>query len=144
MLFPYREYRINPTVVFPDGVLYRPEVRVHVIGPTDDVFLRGLVDTGADSTIFPRSIADAIGVELDDSRTSRASGFTGDQVAVTYAEVELEVMQRDEHRRWRTLVGFVDYARPEWEQTLLGRSGFLDQFRATLDAKGKQLELTGI
>jgi hypothetical protein len=45
MLFAYRKYRIKRTPVFPGGILYRPEVLVHVIGPAGDVFLRGLVDS---------------------------------------------------------------------------------------------------
>jgi predicted aspartyl protease len=141
MLFLYRKYRIRPTPVFPGGVLYRPEVLVRIIGPSGDVFLRGLVDTGADSTILPRSIATSLGVAFCDGDTSRAAGFTGDQLDVVYAEVEFEVIQRGEQHRWRTLVGFVDYPRPELEQTLLGRVGFLDQFMATFDPDHNQVEL---
>lgn len=141
MLFPYRTYHITKTPVFPEGVLYRPEVVVHVTGPTGDVFIRGLVDTGADNTIFPRSIAEAIGLTLADAHTSPAAGFTGDQVDIAYANVQLEVMQREERHLWRAVVGFVDYPQPELEQTLLGRVGFLDQFKAVFDAAHSELEL---
>jgi hypothetical protein len=144
MIFPYRRYPISPTPAFPGGVLYRPEVLIHVFGPADDVFLRGLVDTGADSTIFPRSLAEVLGVDLDYSQTFIAAGFTGDEVAVAYAEIELEVKQGKEGRRWRTIVGFVDYPEPESEQTLLGRVGFLDQFRSTFDPVHNELTLLGI
>jgi hypothetical protein len=79
---------------------------------------------------------------MDDAATSRAAGFTGDQTEIAYATVALEVMQRQERHRWSAVVGFVDYQRPELEQTLLGRVGFLDEFTASFDTRRHQLELT--
>jgi hypothetical protein len=142
MLFDFCKYKVKRSPVFRSGVLYRPEVLVRVISPTVDVFVRGLVDTGADSTLFPRSIAESLGISLDDVATSPATGFTGDQLQVAYGRLELEVAQRDEQHRWSAVVGFVDYPRPEFEQTLLGRVGFLDEFTAVFDTRRHLLELT--
>lgn len=140
MLFPYRQYQVTPSPAFPDGVLYRPEVRVRITGPAGDVFLRGVVDTGADTTIFPRQVADEIGLAIEDE-TWQIAGFTGDRTSVVYAEVELTVIQHEEQHHWRGIVGFVEYARPDLQEPLLGRVGFLDQFYAGFDPKRRQLEM---
>ena len=56
MIFDYCEYVVPDDDDF--GLLLRPEIPVELIGPKGTVVRRGLVDTGSDNTIFPKSVAD--------------------------------------------------------------------------------------
>ncbi len=48
--FPYQRYDINPSRLTTDSSnLYRPEIPFRAVGNRGDLYLWGLVDTGADS-----------------------------------------------------------------------------------------------
>ena len=141
MKFPYQRYEVEPSPAFSSGVVHRPEVPLRVIGPTGDAIFLALVDSGADGTILPKSIGEAIGVALDEQQSVPAAGFGGGQAAVLAGRVEVEVQQGGEHHRWAATVGFVDFASPEDEHTILGHAGFLDYFVATFDGERHELEL---
>jgi hypothetical protein len=70
MIFPYQ-----PVIVAaPDGdfiELLRPEIEISIVGRSGTATLVGLVDTGSENTIFPKSIAD----DLERSnKTSKRGG----------------------------------------------------------------------
>ena len=58
-------HEVESTPLTPQGLVYRPEISVRVIGSQDEIYLMALVDTGADETILPLSLAQLLGVDVD-------------------------------------------------------------------------------
>jgi hypothetical protein len=122
--------------------MYRPEVQVTLIGLKARETIQALVDTGSDETVFPMSLADAIGVKLNRSLIGQASAVGGHAVQLVPGEVTIEITQDEVTHRWTTAVTFLDVGSPEDEVALLGYAGFLEYFRATFDSEHQELELT--
>jgi hypothetical protein len=91
MKFPYASYEVDPSPTLPDGIVFRPEVTVHVIGPRRIEKIQALVDTGSDETVFPVSLAKAVGVHLVHSRTGQASAVGGHAVELIPGQVTLQL-----------------------------------------------------
>ena len=142
MTFPYQRYEIERSPAFGDqSILYRPEVPVRVIGLSGDATFLALLDTGADGTLLPLSIASAIGIPVDTHQTSNTAGLAGHLVPVHPGQVDIEISQDEESYRWTSMVGFVDYPDPTYEQGILGHFGCLDFFIATFVGSRREVEL---
>ena len=141
MKFDYRGY----VSVFPGTkdyrLILRPVITIRVIGPKAEARWDALVDSGADETLFPRSLAEALGVELDSQRTSVAAGISGEPLKIQYGDVELRLESGPEIVAWRTTVGFVDFGSASEEVIILGHGGCLDYFTATFRGEIAELEL---
>lgn len=98
------------------------------------------MDTGADETLLPLSLAELLAVELEDT-TSQAKGISGDQLMVHHGDVEFEIAGEGQTVRWRSTVGFVAFTSSDDEVIVLGHSGWLDYFTATFDGENAELEL---
>ena len=142
MRFGYSSYEVDPSPTVPDGILYRPEVTIDVIGPTRHETIQALVDTGSDETVFPASLARAIGVRLDHASPGSASAVGGHVIRLIPGEVVLQLKGDGLTYRWQTIVGFLEVAEPADEVALLGYAGFLEYFLATFNSEAYQLELT--
>jgi hypothetical protein len=92
-----------------------------------------LVDTGADNTILPESIARLLGIPLQPCKGPSATAFGGQKIALSFADVELELTHPESSFRWETRVYFVSGGSDE-EAIILGHQGFLDYFIVTFDA----------
>jgi hypothetical protein len=141
MKFRYAHYEIDPSPTVPTGILCRPEIPVDVIGPRNVETVQALIDSGSDETVFPASLADAIGVQLQWDATGQAAAVGGHVVNLIPGSVILEIALGEEKYRWRTTVQFLQVEDPEQEVALLGYAGFLEFFRATLDSETRELEL---
>ena len=141
MKFRYASYEVDPSPTVPSGVLYRPEVTIDVVGPRRIETIQALVDTGSDETVFPASLANAIGVQLDHGSAGHASAVGGHAVQLVPGSVMLQVTQGQETYRWQVTVGFLEVEEPEDEIALLGYAGFLEFFRAVFDSQSHELEL---
>jgi len=141
MKFLYREYVSQ----FPGSsdfrLILRPVITVRISGPSAEARWDALVDTGADETLLPLSLAELLGVDLDRERSSQAAGVSGDKLTIYYGEVQFEIEAGTEQFNWRTTVGFVDFASTDDEVIVLGHGGCLDYFTATFDGENAQLEL---
>ena len=142
MKFAYREY----VSVFPGTndfrLILRPIITIRVIGPKADARWDALVDSGADETLFPLSLAEALGIELDQQMTSEAAGISGDRLKIHYGDVELLIESGKESISWKTTVGFVDFGSASDEVIILGHGGCLDFLTVTFDGENAELELT--
>lgn len=141
MKFRYSSYEVDPSPAIADGILYRPEIVIDVIGSRDRASIQALVDTGSDETVFPMSLARAIGVEVDRESVGKASAVGGHEIDLLPGAVTLQVAQDGQVWRWRAVVEFLDVREPENEVALLGYAGFLEYFRATFDSENLELEL---
>lgn len=115
--------------------------RVRVTGLEGSISFLALLDTGADATLFPQSIADAIGIKIDESRRTTVSGIGGEPLIAHTGEVKLELITFRESIRWKTQVGFASFTSPEHEVGILGMTGALDLFVATFDGEKREVEL---
>ncbi len=133
MRFPFQHYRTPPSPVNGSEELWRPEIPLHLIGKTGELFTNGLLDTGADGVLISRSIADDIGVALDDSLRWYVRGVSGESLEAVLGHVEIEVMDHQDSMCWLMPVGVVTFDDPANDDiVLLGQTGFLQYFDARL------------
>ncbi|HUG91396.1 MAG TPA: hypothetical protein VML55_11210 [Planctomycetaceae bacterium] len=105
----------------------RPVLAVRLTGPADTKLRDGLLDSGADDTIFTKPLATLLGIDLRraEERLIALAGRKG-PVRCKYAPVQLRVTDGvSETYKWNAVVGFVA-ARLHYN--LLGHAGFLEFF----------------
>jgi hypothetical protein len=141
MIFPYQ-----PVIVAGPGgdflELLRPEIEVSIVGRSGMATFVGLVDTGSDNTIFPKSIADDLGIPLTPSSSPPAKSFGGHSIPLSAGTVLLQLASDEIIVRWQSMINFYDFDSPELETVILGHAGFLEFFSATFDGKDGTLTLT--
>ena len=98
------------------------------------------MDTGADNTILPERVARVLGIPLVRGTGPAARAFGGQEIALSYADVDLELVHADESLRWLAHVYFLAGDADE-ETIILGHQGFLDYFTATFIGEECALEL---
>jgi len=99
---------------------------------------KGLLDSGADDTVFPDLVAAGIG--LSQAPTGGASGVGSmSAVVLRYAEVVLRISDGREHREWPARVGFTS---APLHRPLLDFAGFLQFFTASFHGDRELAELT--
>ena len=141
MRFPY-SLNIAPSIDTGDEiVLLRPEIPLRIYGPVGEADLLALVDTGADNSILPLSIAVDLGIQTTAGQGPGAAAFGGQQIALSFAEVVLELAQDDVSIRWRARLYFADFSDETEKAIILGHEGFLDYFTATFIGEDCVLEL---
>jgi hypothetical protein len=120
--------------------LLRPEIEVSIEGVLGRATVVGLVDTGSDNTIFPKSVADVLGIRLSPSSAPPALTFGGLSIPLSAGVVTLQLESDDASVRWQTTINFYEFESPELEAVILGHTGFLEYFTATFD--GQKCTLT--
>jgi len=142
MKWAYRRYAVGRSRICPEGIVCRPEAKVRVGGRLGNAYLRVLVDTGADHTVLPFSIAAVIGAELFENEPDEAKGFSGHEISIIPGKVELELLGDTESYKWDAVVGFARFASLEDECSILGHTGCLEFFCASFDGGSKLVELS--
>lgn len=97
---------------------------VNVPGQYPVVF-DALVDTGADVSLFPHSVADRLGLDLSQLPDVTVFAAIGGQCHYHLHEVELELRRAPGVFRWKGSVGFVGR---EMSYAILGTRGFFQHF----------------
>jgi hypothetical protein len=121
-------------------VIFRPEVRIKIHGPKGFGDFLALVDTGADNTILPESIAQELGITSIACKGPSATAFGGQEIALSYADIELELVHPTESLRWLARIYFFAGG-DDTETLILGHQGFLDYFTATFKGEDCSLDL---
>jgi predicted aspartyl protease len=122
-------------------VIFCPEVPLRIHGPSGSRDFVALVDTGADNTILPTSIARDLSIPLIAGRGPGATAFGGQRIALSYSDVDLELIHGDGSVRWPARVYFAESSDDGDEIIILGHQGFLDYFTATFIGEECALEL---
>jgi hypothetical protein len=101
-----------------------------------------LVDTGSDDTLFPLSVGRRVGATLDPGQSWAIEEIGGGQpLTVILGEVTLELVGNNQTFRWQAKIGFIDFADPLDEVSVLGHAGFIDYFRVTCDGNLREVEI---
>lgn len=125
-----------------DGLLAgRPEVVLTVHGERAARSYRALVDTGADRSVFPRSMADDLGIRLNEAKGNGGTTFSGETLSLKVGMVLLELADETALLRWPAAVLFHDFHSGSEESIVLGHAGFLEYFSATFDGYEGSLSL---
>jgi len=136
MKFKYRRYLAQ----LADGVapltVYSPALPLILQGPKAITRRMALVDTGADFTLLPHSLAIELGIAVERDRAIELSGVGHSTIEASPANVSFELRQGNESVRWKGRAYFADQ-----DYLLLGNEGFLERFKATFDWSQKTLEL---
>jgi hypothetical protein len=141
MIFSYTRYEVDESPTNPIDIVYRPEVFIRIIGETSDAYLLALVDTGADETVLPLSLAESIGTRPDGLQTTFAAGVGGHSIELFPGSVELQLLNGSESYRWRAMVSFAKFRDPADECAILGHVAALEFFTATFDGEHQQFSL---
>ena len=80
----------DPTVIF------RPEIRIMVHGPKGSREVLALVDTGSDDTVLSERVARDLGIPLVRGTGPAVRVFGGQEIDLSYADVELELIHPTE------------------------------------------------
>jgi hypothetical protein len=142
LFFPYTTYPTPNPIWTLHGRKGRPRpvIFVGVIGPNGTAVEKGLLDIGADDTVFPDLVATDIGIDLSQAPTGGASGVgLMSAVVLRYTEVVLRISDGQEHREWPARVGFTSAL---LHRPLLGYAGFLQFFTANFHGDRELAELT--
>jgi hypothetical protein len=121
-------------------VIFRPEIDLIVHGPNGSADFLALVDSGADNTIFPELVARTLGIQPIVAKGPAAKAFGGQEMALSYADVKLELVHPERSLRWLARVYFV-VEEQEDQALVLGHQGFLDYFTATFVGEECVLDL---
>jgi hypothetical protein len=144
MKWPYFRYEVDRSHICPDGVVFRPEARICVHGTTAEAIIGILIDTGADHTLMPISLARRIGAKLYEDQHDSARGVGGHGIEMIPGEVELELLSTEGTCKWPAVVAFAEFDSPDDECSILGHAGCLEHFLAVFDGAQRTVELTPI
>src|SRR5262245_13693019 len=122
MKWAYRRYTVDRSRICPSGIVFRPEAKIRIGGRRGDTYLRGILDTGADHTVLPYSVAEDIDAELFEDDADTARGVGGHEIAVIPGKVELELLDGTEAYRWTAIVGFAKFESAIDECSVLGHT----------------------
>lgn len=142
MRFDYRRLRVNrPIPTMPGAtVRYKPvfHIRIEHAGVTWPI--AGLLDSGADDTVFPRSLANKLGISLSGLPVGSATSAGSKPVEYAVAAVTLGLHDGTQGCQWNALVGFrLDDVKA---LPLFGQAGFLQFFDADLRGDAHEAILT--
>jgi len=137
-------YQLVPTrgFVIPLGgrtVRPRPLIAVTLVGPAGSRIREAILDTAADDTVFPESLAAQLGIDLTAAPTGAGSGVGLVTVPLRYAEVTLRIASPHEQREWQAWVGFTS---GKLRRPILGFAGCLQYFTATFLGDQEEVELS--
>ena len=125
----------------PDGSTYRrPAIPIHFMNGEETVEIPSLIDSGADMSSLDCRWAKLLKLDISGKRT-KSYGITG-SVDTVISHVDVELYRGHERYNLNILVRvlFVKETEP-YTPTLLGRKGFFEKFRVTIDEAGQKVIL---
>lgn len=138
------KYRLQPrrTPSIPLGgrwVQPRPIISLTLIHGQRTWLGEGLVDDGADDTVFHDSVAATLGIDLTHLPGSVCEAVGGAAIPVRFATVTIRILANQERREWQGCVAFTPI---RLRNSLLGFGGFLQFFTAAFHGDLEFLDLT--
>ena len=123
------------------GVIrHRPILPVLITGPLTFALRDGLLDSGADDTVFPDRVAKQIGVDLGKAIPHPVSLAGRGILLCRFAPARLRITDgRQETYEWQAVIGFAPIA---LRYALLGHAGFLQYFDAEFRGADREVVLT--
>ena len=115
--------------------IYRPEIKIAIQYGTSKQKLFALVDSGADSCLFPKDVADVLAIDLHAGIPIMYTGIGGHQVPFYFHEVEIFL----DAYRFKTMACFASAG--IGVGAILGQRGFFENFTVAFDYKQNFVEI---
>jgi Aspartyl protease len=119
-----------------NGTFERPYLEIAVSHNRHEEPYLVLVDSGADTNVFSATLAEDLGLILEDGAPLEVQGATGE--AVTFYEHSITITAAG--KTFETTAAFADVSHLALAG-LVGQQGFFDHFLITFDAAGGEFEL---
>ncbi len=132
MKFPYRKLFDRNRSSGKLSIAQRPEISMTIFGSDRHLNCTALVDTGADTTVLPTSVARTLRIPLVPT-TSDGTAFGGSRYPLLRGRVRFQVQAEDESVAWNADIFFAEFQSKKDETLILGQADFLEYFRATFD-----------
>lgn len=117
----------------------RPLVPVRLISASSSPTRAGLLDKGADETIYPEARARLLGLDLTNAPLGSATVANSASINFRYSPVTLYLTEGNETRGWKAIVGF---SPARLRYGLLGFAGCLQYFTASFRGDIEEVELS--
>jgi hypothetical protein len=133
-------YRYVDTVNQDGTTCKRPAIPVLFSHGDEKVEIMSLVDSGADMSAIDYRWAELIGLDLSGDKTK--SYGVGSEIDTVISRVRIEVFRGHERYSYDIPIRvlFVDDSKP-FITTLIGRQGFFDHFKVTIDESQQKVIL---
>jgi hypothetical protein len=142
MRFPYRAFGVRGAAPdIPEQVCFRPSILARVVGLSRDAVVYGLLDTGAEVTLFDSSYVDLLDVHIKPGDYETLRSVSGHLFRVYFGVVDIELANhsRTTVYRWHARVGFTK--RPRGEGAIFGYEGFLQYFCSSFHGPKRHVNL---
>ena len=140
MRVPYlQQGPLNPELskVYPGTkALLKPLITVVLRYQDKKQKLFTLVDSGADVCLFPKDVADILGIDIKNGAMVFITGIGGGQIPFYFHEVEILLGEY----QVKTKVGFSNSH--IGVSGILGQQGFFDNFIVSFDYRNRFIEIT--
>jgi hypothetical protein len=117
-----------------------PYIPVTLLGPSQRLKIAALVDSGADFSAIPKSMAEVLGLDL----TGKPHPIAGVGGPVKAVESRMGVLVFGTHTERRPIevpvLVLLDPS-PEYEFFILGRAGFFSHFEITINERHQKVTL---
>lgn len=114
----------------------RPYIPIRLIGPTGIWEGYGLIDSGADRSLFNTQIAEKIGLNLNEVVAEDFGGIEGGTIEAKLHKVRLQVIGMNSEIG--IIAGFVSSS---GVAAILGQDGFFDSFRIKFERDHNIIEI---
>lgn len=129
---PSPEYR----TIFPDRpAVFQPLIKIVLRDQGRKHRLLALIDSGSEFCLFPRDIADLLGINIRTGVRAEVMGIGGGEIQFFFHEIEMLL----DRYHIRTKVGFA--ASGIGVSGILGHQGFFDQFIISFNYRHRFVEL---
>jgi hypothetical protein len=123
-------------------VVLRPIVPITLVGEDVAPTSLALVDSGSEHVLAAPWLANAVGIDANQSQRRLNLGIGGETVEVWFSDLTLRLHppdgDDDEFVEWQAEVGFVRHWRPTWP-ILVGQVGFFDKFTVSISRFAQQV-----
>lgn len=132
MKFPYIKF---PSSDPKQKWISRPYVPLKIIGQKGSWEGYGLIDSGADRSLFNMEIAEEIGFDLDECQLENFSGIEGGKLEAKITKIRLQIAGFEEIK---IVAGFVNSSAVG---VILGQEGFFDEYRIKFERDNGTFEV---
>ena len=149
MKIPYSELPAKPNAAFPQRLAIDRPITALLLSKGDrSVLAYAIVDSGADSCVFPASLATTLGITIPNERPALFSGTLDESQIAYFEEIQVtilplessEITADQEPVTFPLYAGFCDTLE-HVGLGLLGQEGFFSRFQVNFHAARRFFEI---